>query len=454
MNRILPLSEWLSASRPDETPVAWQDDHVWTLGQLRNDVSQLVKTLQQYEGDRWALCFENSYLFIIALLGSLTAGKTPVIPGHSRVSVLEDQRALFDGVLSDRMLGWTGNQIVVTSAKKNVQAGTSLPAIADDCFVELFTSGSTGQPKRIVKPIECLDREISVLAAHFGGQLAGCRVVASVVPQHLYGLTFRIFLPMSLGLPLHASMLYYAEQLAALDHQHRYVFVSSPAFLKRIDLNLMPPPIAKLLSAGGLLPWKDVEQSHAWLNLWPDEIYGSTETGILAQRSRQADDIGWQTFPGVQIHQNGDLFRATSPLIPCEQGVELDDILHFDDAGLFHLSGRRGRVVKIEEKRVSLTEVERRLMTLAGIRDAVALPVSHGGRQGIGALLVLEDDLHHEWQQCGGKSLEFSWRRSLLPWLEPVAIPRYWRIIDEIPVNSMNKRVYAQLQELFHETTP
>lgn len=33
MNRILPLSEWLSASRPDETPVAWQDDHVWTLGQ-------------------------------------------------------------------------------------------------------------------------------------------------------------------------------------------------------------------------------------------------------------------------------------------------------------------------------------------------------------------------------------------------------------------------------------
>jgi len=44
-----------------------------------------------------------------------------------------------------------------------------------------------------------------------------------------------------------------------------------------------------------------------------------------------------------------------------------------------------------------------------------------------------------------------AWRRALRPWLEPVAIPRYWRIIDEMPVNSMNKRVYAQLQELFHE---
>jgi len=30
-------------------------------------------------------------------------------------------------------------------------------------------------------------------------------------------------------------------------------------------------------------------------------------------------------------------------------------------------------------------------------------------------------------------------------------VPRYWRIVDEIPVNSMNKRVTAQLQELFHE---
>ena len=34
--------------------------------------------------------------------------------------------------------------------------------------------------------------------------------------------------------------------------------------------------------------------------------------------------------------------------------------------------------------------------------------------------------------------------------LEPVAIPRYWRVIDDIPVNSMNKRVYAQLQEFFY----
>jgi acyl-coenzyme A synthetase/AMP-(fatty) acid ligase len=108
-------------------------------------------------------------------------------------------------------------------------------------------------------------------------------------------------------------------------------------------------------------------------------------------------------------------------------------------------------VVKIEEKRISLSEIEQRLLELEGIQDAVALPVSRGGRQAIGVLLVLNDHTRQKWQSAN-KPLEQAWRRALRPRLEPVAIPRYWRIIDEIPVNSMNKRVYAQLQELFHET--
>ena len=77
----LPLSQWLSAPRPDDTPVARQDDHLWTLGDLRHDVTQLVDTLRREDGERWALCIENGYLFIVALLATLHAGKTPVLPG-------------------------------------------------------------------------------------------------------------------------------------------------------------------------------------------------------------------------------------------------------------------------------------------------------------------------------------------------------------------------------------
>ncbi|MGD8107233.1 AMP-binding protein [Pantoea sp. FN0302] len=453
MNHILPLSQWLSKSRPDDTVIAWLGDHTWTLGQLRYDVALLVDDLQgQQDEERWALCFENSYLFIVALLATLSAGKTPVIPGHCRVSLLEEQRSLFHGVLSDQALDWHGVLRVVSSANTSAPEATVLPTITPSRCIELYTSGSTGQPKRVIKSIAALDKEAALLADRFGGQLSGCRVVASVVPQHLYGLTFRIFLPLALGMPLHAAMLYYAEQLAALDHQHRYLFVSSPAFLKRLDHKLTPPPVKVILSAGGMLSWQHVLDTQRWFGVWPDEIYGSTETGILGWRHRHQDMIPWLPFPGVRITPEDDAFRVFSPLIAQQEGLLLDDILQLEDNGLFHLVGRHGRVVKIEEKRISLSEVERRLMALEGIRDAAALPVTRGGRQGIGAVLVLEEPLRRMWQQTSGKKLELSWRRALLPWLEPVAIPRYWRIVDEIPVNSMNKRVYAQLQETFHES--
>ncbi|MCT9846952.1 AMP-dependent synthetase, partial [Leclercia adecarboxylata ATCC 23216 = NBRC 102595] len=80
----------------------WSGDRCWTLGQLRDDVSALTACLQKQDGDRWALCFDNSYLFIVDLLATLHAGKTPVQPGHSRESLLDEQHAQFSGVRSDR----------------------------------------------------------------------------------------------------------------------------------------------------------------------------------------------------------------------------------------------------------------------------------------------------------------------------------------------------------------
>ncbi|WP_336215552.1 AMP-binding protein [Enterobacter sp. P82] len=447
MYKPLPLSQWLNAPRPDDTPIAWLDDRIWTLGELRHDVMQLVDILRQEEGERWALCFDNGYLFIVALLAALHAGKTPVLPGHSRAAQLNEQRPLFSGVLSDTTLDFSGRQQLVTSTVPTNNDFSPLPAIDDTRVIELYTSGSTGAPQRVIKPIISLDREARLLAGRFGERLTGCRVVASVVLHHLYGLTFRVVLPMALGLSVHASLLNYAEQLSALPHDKRYLFISSPAFLKRLDTALTPPPVALLFSAGGVLPWRDITAFQGWLNIWPDEIYGSTETGVMAWRHRQDETTLWQPFPGVTF--NGD--RVTSPLIHEAEGIVLDDILHFAADGQFNIVGRRGRVVKIEDKRISLDEIEQRLLALDGICDAAALVVMRGGRQSIGVLLVLNDAARLHRDNVGKNAQESAWRRALRPCLEPVAVPRYWRIVDEIPVNSMNKRVTAQLQELFHE---
>lgn len=448
MNVPRPLSRWLSGERPDSTTVAWSGERLWTLGQLRNDVAAHCAWLQTQKGQRWALCLEESYLFLVALLATLHAGKTPVLPGHARPLLLEEQRALFDGVLSDGPLRWDGPlRIINTHAREDAQP---LPAIPDDAGLELFTSGSTGQPKRIHKSLAALDAESALLAARFAGRLADCRVVASISPQHLYGLTFRIFLPMSLGLPLHADILAWPEQLAALDAQQRYLFISSPAFLKHLDARLTAPDVAMVITAGGMLHWQDAQHAHHWLNVWPDEIYGSSETGVLAWRQRRSDDTPWQPFSGVTLTAENDRWRVTSPLIAEPAGLLLEDALRVTADNHFHLLGRRGRVVKIAEKRVSLAEVEQRVLSLEGVRDAAAILITRGTRQSVGVLLVLDDDARQAWQRANRKQ-EQAWRQTLRPWLEPVALPRFWRVVDVIPVNTMNKRIDAQLQECFHD---
>lgn len=450
MNKAISIAQWLDATRPDDTLIAWHKEHQWTLGQLRNDVACLIEQLTQQPSSRWALCFEESYPFIVALLATLSLGKTPVIPGHSRLSLLHEQRALFDGILSDKMLDWDGKFIHVDMFNQAQTTLNVLPTISSQSVVELFTSGSTGKPKQIIKPIHCLDAEANILNEKFGQELIGKRVVASIVPQHMYGLTFRIFLPMALGLPLHSDMLLYAEKLSVLEPSHSYIFISSPAFLKRLDTQLSPPNVEFIFSAGGELPWSVVQNSTDWFKTSPTEIYGSTETGILAWRKRTEEQARWQCFPSVHIIEQSDCFWAQSPLIADQQGLPLDDQLHFDQDGSFVLQGRKDRAVKIEEKRISLTEVERRLQTINGIKEAASLPIMRGNRQGIGAVLVLDETALNRWKK-NKKATEFEWRRQLLAWLEPVAIPRFWRIVEDIPTNSMGKRVQSQLMELFNE---
>ncbi|WP_407732821.1 AMP-dependent synthetase [Pseudocitrobacter faecalis] len=448
MNAPRPLSRWLSAERPDSTPVAWSGERLWTLGQLRNDVAAHCAWLQTQKGQRWALCLEEGYRFLVALLATLHAGKTPVLPGHARPSQLEEQRSLFDGILSEGSLNWDGPlRIINTPIREDAQP---LPAIPDDAGLELFTSGSTGQPKRIHKSLAALDAESALLAARFAGRLADCRVVSSVSPQHLYGLTFRIFLPMSLGLPLHADTLAWPEQLAALPPPQRYLFISSPAFLKHLDARLTAPDVAMVITAGGMLHWQDAQHAFRWLNVWPDEIYGSSETGVLAWRQRNAEGIAWQSFPGVTFKAENDDWRVVSPLIAEPEGLLLEDTLRFTADNHFHLLGRRGRVVKIAEKRVSLAEVEQRVLALEGVRDAAAILITRGTRQSVGVLLVLDDETRQAWRGASRKQAQ-AWRQALRPWLEPVALPRFWRVVDVIPVNTMNKRIDAQLQECFHD---
>lgn len=449
MNRVdvRGINDWLTDNDDPQRIVASNGVSMFTLDMLKQQVAALCRQLLERRERRWALCFEDSYRFMIGLLAALHAGKVPVVPGHCRQSVLQEQADEFDGLLTDVPLSLDCPRFTLTESAEG--AYSELPAILDDAVIVLFTSGSTGKPRQVIKPVRCLDEESNWLANLWASHLQDCDVIASVTHQHLYGLTFRIWLPMALGLCFDSRQLLYTEQLTAQNRQRRYVFISSPAFLRRIDHALVAPTCQLIVSAGGTLPWTNAIAAMNWFTQPINEIYGSTETGVLAWRSRESEDTPWQLFSGVSLlHDEQDNWWARSALIPYPQGHKLDDRLAFDDAGNFQLCGRHDRIVKIEDKRISLSEIERRLLELPEIADVVALQVTRPERSGIGVVLVLvSPDMIADLPR-----LKRQWRHELHKWLEPLAMPRFWRVVDVIPHNSQSKRAWPQIQELFHAT--
>ena len=436
----MSVAEWLTGA---DREVAWRGDQPLMLGAMRRQVQALSLRLAAQPGTHWGLCFDDSYRFCVALLACWYASKTPVMPGHSRAALLNEMQEQLDGVLCDMPLAVSLPLLTWDEAEAQGQ----LPPLPASSALILFTSGSTGAPRQVVKSLTVMEQESRWLSALWGEQLQGCRVIASVSHQHLYGLSFRLFLPMTLRLPFSAQPLFYGEQLAQLPRDCRYAFISSPAFLSRLDSTLDAPGCELIVSAGGTLRGPDAEQAWQRFGCPVSEIYGSTETGILAWRQCDRADAPWRSFSGVRLEQvTPERWQVWSPLIAGDNGLALDDRLNMQPDGGFQLAGRHDRIVKIGDKRISLSEIERRLTDLPEIDDAVALVVTRHDRQAIGVVLSLtstldEAALHQHRQQ---------WKRQLQCWLEPLAMPRYWRIVATIPVTPQSKRAWPQIEELFH----
>ena len=122
----------------------------------------------------------------------------------------------------------------------------------------------------------------------------------------------------------------------------------------------------------------------------------------------------------------------------------------------FKVIGRKDKVIKIEENRVSLTQIEDLVKKHEHITDCVALPLEKGDRIFIGIVVAVDDQMFKDLSYSENKDKlkhDFvkSIKSSLKDHLLLVAMPRYVRIVKEIPLNSMGKKITAQLRELFND---
>lgn len=439
---------WLTG--PAHDIVARADDgRPITRRDFARDVLCASRALVGLDGQRIAIDEGHPYRFAVLLNAVLWSGCTPVLfPG--RGAQFEALKNAYDAVLVDASDGVTVYPKLTLVVKMDAEPLTIESLTKPDATrpIRLFTSGSSGTPKCIEKTVGLMDREAEVTTRLFGAVTEGAVVQSTVDPRHLYGLTFNIWFAFSAGRPIATTRRVYQEQLLTLPHP--VALITTPTFMRMLETTLAAPVLPFVLSAGGPLS----DEAKATLTAWSPstiyEIYGSTETGVVASRAHESNALAnaqtpdWTLIDEAMLSETADGWILTSPLLPT--GVMmLDDQLKLTGERTFHLLGRRDRVVKIGEVRLSLTEIERVVERTLGLVIR-ALPVVHGERTLIGA--VVNEALSPKW--TGQLPDRRAVTQALHGTLDPLARPRLWRSVPDWPMNAQGKVETQRLLELFH----
>lgn len=405
------------------------------------------------------LYFEDPLAFSAALWGAWHAGKTPVLASDVQphnVALLQSTVPACAGLLPNAVEPLTGPDAACEALQ---------PLSLQAAQVVLFTSGSTGAPERIVKQLAQLDAEVHALEAALGGRMGGAdlHVLATVSQQHIYGLLFRILWPLSAGRLLGTVLARYPEELVQhLAAVPQAVLVSSPAMLSRIpehlDWSQAQEKLRAVYSSGGPLSAEASVHALAVLGQSPTEVFGSSETGGIAWRRRAEHGDVWQPLPGVEVRLQDDgclAVRSAHLQHPQQWWTTADRAQASAQGGSFVLQGRVDRVVKIAEKRVSLTAMEQALHTHDWVQQAKAVVLEQPADAArVGMVLELTDAGWQALQQQGRRAVGSALRTWLEPLVERVALPRHWRYVARMPMNAQSKITQQSLLALFNPLMP
>jgi acyl-CoA synthetase (AMP-forming)/AMP-acid ligase II/3-hydroxymyristoyl/3-hydroxydecanoyl-(acyl carrier protein) dehydratase len=454
MSTSIPLHQLPTADYSPEHTVCWHPRKTWA--ELQGMAAGIVSQLSEPADRPWLLALDSAFHFAAALLACWHKGITPIVAPDTQPGTLRQLQSVIAGILADRPLPEIDTRIVSPIATDRLPVWVA--RAPQDRALELFTSGSTGIHKRIPKTFAQLADELAMLHQQWGSTLQGAPHFATVSHLHIYGLLFRLLWPLCGGdVFLDRSSLYWEEILGQLPAGAAAI-ISSPAHL--IHLPQVAGQYAHdwrnivIFSSGGPLGRDTALQIAEVCGQAPIEVLGSTETGGIAFRQQTRSlDWPWHPLPGVTVRVQTGLLEVRSPFLPEPTAwLRTGDRAELVGAQQFHLRGRADRIVKLSEKRLSLTAMESKLSQHEAVEQARLLllpPQSHLERSHLAAVVVLTRQGRRLLEGVGTFSLIDTLRDHLLHDFEPVTLPRLWRFPEALPYNTQGKVAAEDLLALF-----
>ncbi|MES2162330.1 MAG: AMP-binding protein [Pseudomonadota bacterium] len=444
------------AARPADGVAGWRAGAVVSNARLLARARAWHALLRGQPGSDFALYLDDSLEFGAALLGAWHAGKTIWLSADTLEASCAALRASVDG-----FLGQFPAALLPLQPAESDDASTAVPmggALSTDLpALVVFTSGSTGAAQAIPKKLSQLASEVETLEVLFGAAGGDAAVLATVSHQHIYGLLFKVLWPLSAGRAIHALSISYPEELVAGIAAGPCLLVASPAHLKRLPEHLDWRGAARMVravfSSGGPLAAETALAAGGQLGKVPVEVYGSSETGGVAWRQRSGiTDDAWQPFPTVawRLGAADDTLEVRSPHLADDNWLALADRAARVGQQRFLLLGRSDRIVKIEEKRISLSAMEAALLAsgmAAEVRVVLCEP-NAGERERLAAFIVPTPAGRALLDAEGKPAFNARLRAVLATVVDAVALPRRWRYLEQMPLNAQGKTTQAALLAL------
>ncbi|HET6430599.1 AMP-binding protein [Dyella sp.] len=441
-----PVAETLPLLAGDSPArvVAWRHGVPVDAAQFLADV-QLVAAQLPGASTAVNLC-EDRYAFLVAFSAIAWRGQTNLLPSSRAPRAIDEVMAAHPGcyALGDQALALAPPhyQRLPDLPARGDRTLAAWPELGADQVVAIgYTSGSTGQPAAHVKTWRSFH-------ASNAGNLRMLRqyvtepfhVVATVPPQHMYGMETSVVLPLLGNVAVCGGRPFFpadvAAALAAVPAPR--VLVTTPVHLRAVvESGVALPPLAAILSATAPMPLDLAVQAEQRYGAPLLEVFGSTETCVFASR-RPAVDERWQLYDGVTLQPQPDGTQVHAPQL--SMPVALADLVTLHDEGrTFRLCGRHADMLEIAGKRASLADLTRRLLAIPGVQDAVVLQLDEADASGVRrvAALAVAPGL-------GEAQILDALRNAV----DPLFLPRPLRLVATLPRNETGKLPRGALLEL------
>jgi acyl-coenzyme A synthetase/AMP-(fatty) acid ligase len=417
----------------DRRAIAFDADGEIALARFRREVRGVAALLPDAR-HAINLC-DDRYRFLVAFCAAALRGQVTLLPSSRATAVIDAVLAQYPHSysLGDRALAPAPPGYLRLPEVLPQRDGPS-PTVGHDALVAIgFTSGSSGQPSPNPKTWSSFLASTAQNLAALTDLLdrdGSTHLVATVPPQHMYGMEMSVLLPLLGNIAVHAARPFFPHDvaLALADAPRPPLLVTTPVHLRAlVEAGLALPPLAGIVSATAPLPVELARAAEARFGCEVRELFGSTETCVFARR-RTAIETAWTPLPGVHLAPQPDGTAVHAPHL--DAPVLLADLVQLRADGRFELRGRNADLLEIAGKRASLGDLTRKLLAVPGVQDGVMLQLdaSDGGGVRRIAALVVAPGLD-----------EASVLAALRGQFDPVFLPRRLRCVPALPRNDTGK---------------